>query len=160
MALNAKLRTELTKYVKLGSTVSYFDRNNENDKSTMTDPNNLFENAIKNGQILEILQAIYNVSSDSKFDGSPFLISKKGSKFIITDSKTASSDEIKTIIKPSLFIVSDNISKTKTTIELNKVITQAKAETKPFKTQIEDALKTAKNDADLVKLITSALNVQ
>lgn len=158
MAIDAKLRKELATHVKLGETVEYFSRNNEADKSTMTDPHNLFEDAIKKGQDLEILQAIYDVSADNKFNGAPYVVSKSGSKFIVTDIKTAESDEIKIVKKPTVYIVSDKITKKTTTIELNKVIEKEKAETVPFRTQIENALKTAKNDNQSIKLITAALN--
>lgn len=159
MAIDAKLRTELTKYVKLGDKVTYTSRNDESDKKTMTDPSNMLEKAI-NSNRLELLQAIYDVSSDNKFDGAPFLISMKGNDFMITDTKTAKSDKIKIDLNNTVLTISDKVSKTTTTIELNKVIEQEKGEIKPLKDQIQEAAKNAKSDKDLLKTIRNMLNTK
>lgn len=159
MAINPKLRTELAKYVKLGQKVTYVMRNDEGDKSTMTDPANLLEKAVASNK-LEILQAIYDVSSDNKFNGAPFTVSIIKNKFMVTNTKTAESGTVTFDIKPTLITITDDLTKLTTQIELNKVIEKEKGEIKPLKDQIIDAAKSSKNDSDLLNTIKNVLNLK
>lgn len=157
MAIDSKLRKELAEHVTLGEKVGYITRNDKNDKNTMNDPGNLFEKAIKSKQYLEILQAIYDVSADNKFNGAPFAVSQQQNKFIVTDLKSAKSDEIKLTVKPTYFECSDKITKTKTVIELSKVVETEKSEVEPFRTQIEKALKNNRDDKNLMSALKKSI---
>lgn len=154
--ISNKLRTELAKKVKLGSTTDYFARNDPKNTKTMTD-NSELEQALKTKQYLGILQAIYDVSSDSKFNGRPYAISKEGSSYKITDIKNAESGKITIKWTNNVLKVSDPVTKTTTTIELSGVIETQKAVTKPFKDQIEDILKNNKKDEDIINALKNVI---
>lgn len=158
MAIDTKLREQLAKHVKLGSKTGYLQRNDANDKSTMTDPGDLLEVALQKKQYLEILQAIYDVSSDSKFNGKPYAVTMSDGKFILTNIKTSESTELNFKATKTKFEVSDKLSNKTTIIELNKVIETGKSEAIPFKTQVESILKNNKTDKDIISALNSALN--
>jgi hypothetical protein len=160
MAINTTLRKNIAKYIKLGDKVTYSTRNDENEKKTLTDVDNLFEQAIKGKNILEILQAIYDVSADNRFNGAPFAISNKGRDFFVTDIKSAKTEKVTVSIDKTSFKSYDKITKKETIIELKDVITTAKTIIKPLREQLLDGLKTAKNDADVIRLMENILNTK
>lgn len=159
MALNIKLAEQLSKYVKLGSKVTYVERNNPDSKDSMDDPYNLLETSLKNN-LLEVLQSIYDVSLDNKFNGSPFTVISDKNKFKVIDYKTAKSGDIKVTIKKTHVEITDTLTKLKTVIELKGIIEDKKSVVKPLKDQVIEAMKKAKDDKSVVEILENILNTK
>jgi len=159
MAIDRGLADDLAKLVNLGDTISYTERNNKQDSKTFTDERNLFEKALKNKDILELLTAIYDMTKTSrKINGQPFAISMNKNKYIVTSIKDAKTVELEIILTPTLFKVYDKLTKKTTRVELGQIIDRKKAEVEPLKKQLETALKTVNSDADIVELMQNLLN--
>ncbi len=156
MAISKKMLIDIAKLVKLGSTLTYIERNNQKDNKTFTDVYNEFEKGINNKDLIDILNAIYDVSDDNRINKS-LVVSTSGSKIMVTDTKTAKTGEIKVEKNKTIFRVSDKITNTKTTVELKGIIEQKKAIVVPLRKQLEEGLKTAKDDADIIELMESLL---
>ena len=159
MALNTTLAGNIAKLVNLGDTVSYVARNNKKDLQTFTDERNMFEDAIKKKQILEILTAIYDMSKTSrKINGHPFAITSRGNKFMVSSVKDAQTKEVVVTLKPTVFKAYDKLTGKTTTIELGKVMDARKTEVEPLKKQLLTALGKLNTDAEIIELMHNLLN--
>lgn len=160
MAISKKMLIDIAKLVKLGSTLTYVERNNQKDNKTFTDVYNEFEKGINDKkELVNILNAIYDVSDDNRINKS-LVVSTSGSKYMVTDTKDAKTGEIKILQTKTIFRVSDDITRTKTTVELKGIIEQKKAAIVPLRKQLELGLKTAKNDADIIELMEHLLDTK
>lgn len=160
MAINKKMLIDIAKLIKLNSTLTYTERNNQKDNKTFTDVYNEFEKGINSKQdLIPILNAIYDVSDDNRINKS-LVVSTSGSKIMITDTKDAKTGEIKILKTKTIFRVSDDVTKTKTTVELKGIIEQKKAAVIPLRKQLELGLKTVSNDADIIELMEHLLDTK
>lgn len=159
MAINQKMLKDIAKLVKLGDNLTYTERNNQKDNKTFTDVYNEFEKGINNKDLIDILNAIYDVSDDNRINKS-LVVSTSGSKIMVTDTKDAKTGEIKIVKTKTIFRVSDKITGKTTTVELKGIIEQKKAAIVPLKDQLMAGLKIARNDADIIELMQDLLNTK
>lgn len=143
---------QIEKLSKPGSTISYVDLNNTSDKTTISDPNNEIANAIKKGQVAEIVIAIYK---NNNFKGT-ISTNPRGQLYIVDREGTLKDITIK-ITSESLSVI-DTLNNKKTVLQYTKK--KATAEKESLQEALIKALKKKKmTDKEVMSLVTQMAKI-